>query len=217
MYKDKEIIICIPTLVRYDCLIRAIESAEKGTLVPDKYLVIDNGGNLSYTHPKMIVYKPSRNIGVAASWNYFIRHAKGYRIIINDDIIFYPETIEKFISNLEEDKFCSPSNIIEKNSFSCFYLPDAVVDRVGYFDEAISPGWGYYEDNDYYRRMKLIGIDMVSIPSEVDHVGSATLKALKGPEEKAHHQRFEIAKANYLRKWGGLPAQETFSTPYNRG
>jgi len=41
-----EVNLCIPTLNRYDLLVKCLESAEAGTLKPINYYIIDNGTKL---------------------------------------------------------------------------------------------------------------------------------------------------------------------------
>ena len=49
----KKIALCIPTLNRYDLLIKALESAEKGNIIPDEYWIVDNGmrSDLTTSYP----------------------------------------------------------------------------------------------------------------------------------------------------------------------
>ncbi len=96
-------------------------------------------------------------------------------------------------------------------------MPNNIVNSVGLFDEWISPNYGYFEDNDYHRRMKLLGFDIRPIESAgVIHVGSSTLKNFSPYEEKIHHERFRAARDRYIQKWGGLPGEEKFLTPFGK-
>jgi GT2 family glycosyltransferase len=209
------ITLCIPTLSRYDLLERCILSAEAGIVKPDRYLVMDNGGTLKLDLPKVEVVTFGYNIGVAKAWNYFIKNSEEIRIISNDDIMFYPNTISTLVS------FSEPSNMyctrdIEANSFSLFVIGDDLVNTVGYFDEEISPNYAYFEDNDYHRRMDLAGRELRKIPGcTCGHFGSATLKSYSLQQQNEHHIKFRIAQANYEKKWGGSPGNETFSTPHD--
>ena len=93
-----EVNVCIPTLNRYDLLFECLKSAREGTVTPDRFWIIDNGGTLNYESLDTTVYTPTSNIGVAASWNWFINLVPDMRIICNDDIVFYPDTIEKLLN-----------------------------------------------------------------------------------------------------------------------
>jgi GT2 family glycosyltransferase len=94
--------------------------------------------------------------------------------------------------------------------FSAFMLDRACWKAVGEFDELFHPA--YYEDNDYHYRMQLAGLVAVTYPPALFfHWGSATqLEALGRPLTDSANQH-----ANYVRKWGGNPGQETFKHPFN--
>jgi GT2 family glycosyltransferase len=206
--------VCIPTLNRYDLAQKCVESAKAGTLKPDKILIIDNGGSCPIMGENIEVYRPGKNLGVAASWNYAIKNTEDYCIIVNDDIEFHANTIERMVKKTEEGhEFVWV--FLGANGFSCFLIRHSLVDKIGYFDEDISPGYAYFEDNDYHRRMELAGIIEVGDPDVgVTHLGSATLKAFTPEQSREHNRRFGLAQMNYIKKWGGLPHKETFTIPY---
>lgn len=213
--------VCIPTLKRYDLLKVTIESAEAGKVVPDFYYVIDNGGKLKIDFgsiaEKVKVYRPHYNIGVAKSWNWFIKTVPEIRIICNDDLQFFPDTIEKLTEQREDLYITYPGGIPSTNSFSCFVIPDTVVANVGLFDTWISPNYAYYEDNDYHLRMKKEGCDLKAIEGcRLEHTKSSTMAAYSFQELEEHHRKFRLATARYQQKWGGLPGEETYATPFNR-
>lgn len=206
--------VCIPVLNRYDKLSLLVESLQSNTIKPE--IAIVNNGTQPITLKDVLVYTPGRNIGVAASWNWFIKNVPELRIISNDDIIFGETAIESFIENYDKSKIVFPS-IAAINVFSCFMIPDNIVNRVGLFDEGISPNYGYFEDNDYAYRMKLLGIDVKRVISiTAFHSPSSTIEMFSTQQKKEHDKKFKLAKVNYISKWGGLPGKETFITPYNR-
>jgi GT2 family glycosyltransferase len=208
--------LCIPTLSRYDLLYKCIKSAAEGTVKPDLIYIVDNGKGFvpENVGVKTIIHIPPENMGVAASWNYLIKMTTGRRLIVNDDIVFHPDTIEKMMGAMDDgNDFVW--NITGSNGFSCFLLNQHVVDTVGGFDEMISPNYAYFEDNDYHMRMKLKGVVPAYAGTSVDHLGSATLKAMSNQEISKHHVKFELARENYIKKWGGLPGEEMYKTPFN--
>ncbi len=215
-----EITLGIPTLNRYDLLQRALESAEAGEVKPDKYLIIDNGGKFQMNEfyhslgDRLVVHNFGENLGVAGSWNKLCQLSSDIRIISNDDIRFFEDTIKLLVENYGEKRIVYPAGIPAANSFSCYLIPDSVIETVGYFDEAISPNYAYYEDNDYYRRMVLLGVPLVGIGNcRVNHSPSSTLENLNLIEKKKHHDKFKIAQTRYKKKWGGLPGEETLTVP----
>jgi len=80
----------IPTLRHYDLLQRLLDSAERGSVKPDGYIIVDNGGSararLRLPSNAQII-EPGKNLGVAASWNLLLDEAGDEPIVIsNDDI-----------------------------------------------------------------------------------------------------------------------------------
>jgi GT2 family glycosyltransferase len=224
-----KISICVPTLRRYDLLDRLIQSLRTSIVMPDAIYIIDNGGQ--WFAPNKIsaelhfrdtcgiqhhYYKFSvGNLGLAASWNFFVEKVPEVRVICNDDILFTPNAIGALLDAYTPDAVVSPASIVGGNAFSCFILPDQIVRDVGLFDVSISPFWAYLEDNDYFRRMTLKGYGISAAPdSVVEHPVSSTLRAFSPDELAEHHRKFRTAQGNYRRKWGGLPGNEVFTTPY---
>lgn len=208
------------TLNRYDLLEKAIISAEAGSMRPERYFVVDNGGQFRPTDfyntlgNRLQVAQFGRNIGVAAGWNVIIKSTPEIRIISNDDVTFFDDTIETLVDAFSTDRIVYPGGIPSANSFSCFLIPDAVVEKVGLFDERISPNYGYFEDNDYYRRMVIAGIPLIGIPEcRLGHFLSSTIKRFSDKERNQHNEKFKIAQNNYIRKWGGKPGEERYSNP----
>lgn len=196
-------------------------SAEHGEVKPDYYYIIDNGGKLNLTNlPASFdkrVYKltPEFNLGVAASWNHFL-NIDGIKLICNDDVQFYADTIKLLVDGVDENFIIYPAGVPSANSFSCFIIPDRIIKEVGNFDATISPNYAYYEDNDYHRRMKMLGYDLKGIENcRLGHFQSATLKGYSKQELEEHHRKFRIATQNYKKKWGGLPGKEIYTYPYN--
>jgi len=216
-----QIKLCIPTLNRYDLLIKCLESAAAGSVPPVAYYIIDNGTVLDFTTiPKEIsgrvfIAKTKYNIGVARSWNWFIDNVECDRMIIcNDDIEFYENSIEKLVDGYDENFIVYPEE--GATSFSCILLPKKITTDVGYFDESLSPFYAYFEDNDYHYRMKLKGYDIKSAPGcKVKHLGSGTLRKFTGIEMQMHHEKFRAAQTRYILKWGGEPGKERFIEPDN--
>lgn len=208
--------LCIPTLNRSDLIDRTIESSLAGIIKPDKIYIIDNGKQDFSEYVRKTVYNiivPGYNLGVATSWNWFINNVGEIRIICNDDVIFFDDTIKIMIENYDSNNITYPGGVPSANAFSCYIVSDSVVDRVGLFDESISPNYAYFEDNDYFRRMTLLDIKLKHIPNaKLTHFVSSSLK--KGIPN--HNQLFNKAKKNYIAKWGGLPHKEKYLTPYNK-
>lgn len=210
--------ICIPTLTRVDLLHKMLHSVldDKNTLKPDRIYIIDNGNQYLSDYIKESAYQiyiPGYNLGVAGSWNWFCKNVPEIRLICNDDMFFYEDTIETWIKGYDENFVVYPGGVPSTNSFSAYMIPDKIFNDVGEFDETISPNYAYFEDNDYHRRMLFKGYDLKTVENcRLGHTQSSTIKRLNITE---HHIKFRLAQSNYIKKWGGLPGAEVYDTPYN--
>jgi GT2 family glycosyltransferase len=214
------ITLCIPTLNRYDLLHTAIKAAEQGSARPDKYHIIDNGGTLKLDLDESILEKvqlevPGHNLGVAASWNRFLRENNDYVIISNDDIQLGKEAIKCFVNaareNPEQPFFCVDSPGL--NAWSLFLERTWSLQTIGEYDETFWPA--YFEDNDRYRRYTLADYKVHHVPGiEYEHVGSATLSAYTPEQRHMHHEYFQRNQTYYITKWGDLPGMERNTTPF---
>jgi GT2 family glycosyltransferase len=203
--------LCIPTLNNLNGVLDLIESAEKGSVVPDRYLVMDNGGIIDFELPRVETFHPKYNLGVAKSWNEFIKSTTNQRVISNDDLILGKFTFEKLIS--------APYDVVSiegLNAYSLFNVRDSAIDLIGYFDEKISPDYGYFEDNDFDWRLKLAGGNRIEIQDlDYKHIGSVTMSKLTGNDLEAHHRKFRRAREYYRLKWGGDPSMERYRTAFD--
>lgn len=198
--------VCVPVLKRYDLFKNLLLSLRDSTVKPDAVYIINNGKDVARLNTaltvcpcKFFVHFPDVPMGVAESWNWFIMNTPEDRVISNDDILFAPESLEKMCA--------ATADLVWASGFSCYLIRDACVEKIGLFDEAISPGYGYYEDEDYLQRLDGRGTKPRQATAEnvdcgVVHLHSQTLKASSHQEVLDHHRKFLIARDNYSRKWG---------------
>jgi hypothetical protein len=199
----------IPTLCRYDLLKQLIRSAERGSLRPSGYIIVDNGGKLSreeilsWLSPDarpdfrdlVELITPDSNLGVAASWNLIIDRAAPEPVIIsNDDVDFGSDTFLELVVGLGSHEF------VEGEGWALFGQRFELIKKVGYYDENFWPA--YYEDVDYDARLARAGVAAhrpLSVP--VQHHGWATTTALADAdwlkEGRARNHAY------FLAKWGG--------------
>lgn len=203
----KSVHVCVPVLKRYDLLQNLLESLKSSTVVPTMIHVIDNGRDsdrvkqaLSTTPWPTDVYTPYGALGVAESWNWFITHVPEHRIIANDDVLFAPDSLQRILDT--DGDFVSP---LLGQAYSCFLLRDSCVAKIGQFDEAISPGYAYFEDCDYSERMVKAGFCITHVDCGVTHLGSQTLAQNTTQESIEHHRKFLLAQTNFIKKWGRMP------------
>ena len=204
----KDINICIPVLKRYDMLKKLFVSLQTSQPKPNRIIVIDNGQNaesmadvMTEAPCNVLWHVPHQPLSVAESWNWFIKNVPEERIISNDDVEFSYDSIAKMAA-AEADLVWA-----EGVGFSCFLIRDSCVEKLGLFDETISPGYGYYEDEDYLQRLDGRGTRppsaiAVNVDAGVDHLRSSTLAVNTPQEWEDHHRKFAIAQRNYMRKWG---------------
>jgi hypothetical protein len=214
------LMIGVPVLRRYDLLRELVASLGRSTLKPNYLAIIDNGQQpdkarvISEEATRLGIFTdvicPNKPMGVAESWNFFIKNYEGLRIISNDDIEFGPRSLEKFTANQADLVFCDAG-------FSCFLLRDSGINKVaqydrqnnqttvGLFDESISPGYGYYEDEDYMTRLLHARAWMENVQCGVVHKQSQTINAANAEELQEHHRKFITAQSNFIKKWGGMP------------
>jgi len=206
----KRVHLGVPVLRRYDLLREMLLSAQRGTVKPFVQ-VIDNGKQpeklrqaLDGIDLPVAIYQPDRPTGVAEAWNWFVDHLPEERIITNDDITFTEDAIEKMVDCLGDLVFAC--------GYSCFLIRDSAFEKIGRFDENISPGYAYWEDIDYDQRIRLAlrgGSDFVQSngPCVVHHGGSKTNEVAAPEDIQAHHAKFIRARYNFMQKWAHLPAE----------
>jgi GT2 family glycosyltransferase len=204
--------ILIPTINQKELLEQALSYYAKNFPRTKKY-ILDNGNqDIERYDENTTIYVSESNMGVAASWNYLIKKAieDGHDkfLILNDDIILTldEETIIRIISRWVDNFIvCRPFY-----NWSAFILNKKIYDKVGEFDENFKIC--YFEDNDYKYRMELQGIlikyeDLLS--PEV-YNNSMTIK--KDPTLN----NFDNNRKYYIEKWGELPNNEKYKTPFNK-
>lgn len=200
--------VCVPVLTRYDLLEDLLRSLH-GSIAPiEKVVIVDNG--LRHWRPEtkglhIEVFTPAVTMGLAETWNWFIKNVPEERFIVNDDIEFAPHSIEAMVANPAPFVSCS-------YGFSCFLIRDRCIETVGLFDETISPGYAYFEDMDYLRRMRLAEIADGVVLCDVAHKQSATPEKFSKEQWDVHHQRFSLAQDNYKAKWANDPSWEELKT-----
>lgn len=212
MDDKKPIHIGVPVLRRYDLLRLMLLSAAASKVKPTKVLVIDNGRQPDAIAEAIAglpfpvdACQPDVPLGVAESWNWLIANMPEERIITNDDIRFTPDALQ-----IMRD---TPGDLVFGHGFSCYLLRDSAVQKIGKFDETISPGYAYWEDIDYDMRVRMFvegggEFVMKNADCEVLHAGSQTNKWATPEEVAEHHRKFEIAKHNTIQKYAHLPYEQ---------
>lgn len=220
----KKIGIVIPVLNQFEFAIKALESVQ----VPE-----------NFNYELFIINNWSENNGVAAAWNIGTKKALDkkceYILILNDDIVLAPKTIEHLLTLIDNDNIgvitatdykntmtadevrkselkIYDQDIIDAPDFACFMISKTSYNIVGEFDEGLYPA--YFEDNDYCYRTILSGLKCVrSQIAMFYHYGSKTQN--NGEEPVVPSEIFEKNKEYFRNKWGGEPGSEIHTHPWN--
>lgn len=235
---------CIPTLNQLDWVLENHLPSLDGSLIDSVHLHISGlDSSESYkakatrlaSNPELLGYtlidkgtmKPGslmristsqNNYGVARTWNVFanmsFKDGMDYVLIANDDIILYNTTLRRLLLEAKNN----PEGITAftgDNTFSFFVLSKQAWQTIGEFDEQFYPA--YFEDQDYKYRSKLKGVPLVQIPSPAYyHLGSKTINSLSPEGLENHHNQFRRNEAYYVSKWGGMPSEERYLSPFNK-
>jgi GT2 family glycosyltransferase len=161
----------------------------------------------------------------------FLNHGMDYVFVVNNDILFHRETIDRLVekferadddvvmitcNNIRSDCENMPKRIFTVNpaiyenvredehpDFSAFMVNRKFLEKVGEIDEGFSQiGGAWFEDNDTHRRIKLAGLRAIKLPSAIYyHYGSATSSQIG----QLKHLKFESNRDYFVGKWGGMP------------
>lgn len=200
----------IPTINRYDLLKESLLKYLNNDFVDIEIFVVDNGHQkIDIVHKNLFVFESEKNLGVSASWNLLLEAIftdHDYAFIINDDIYLGSNTaqIENLLSSTKEDFYVAQVN------WCAFIMPKTTFESVGYFDTNFFPA--YYEDNDMHYRMKLKGMSYypTQIITPVVFRNSMTIE-----KDPSLNKGFDDLKTYYIKKWGGIPTEEKYTTPFN--
>lgn len=184
-----------------------------------------------------------QNQPLAAAWNegleWSLNRRHSFTLIINDDILFAPQSIDNMVKSfldLEKRSRCAmitgndikallphPEDILTYETdvvafqgnpdFACFMVRPTIAYRIGFFDENFIPA--YFEDNDYHHRINLGGLNAYNaVSAPYYHYGSQTQNADINAAVVPPFA-FEMNRSYYIEKWGGEPGKEQFIFPYN--
>jgi glycosyltransferase involved in cell wall biosynthesis len=207
----------IPTLNRGDLLAECLASIEQQLDDVEKVWVIDNGRqNIISNSTKISVLKQPGNLGVAASWNLglrlsfaspFVSHA----LVLNDDVCLGPGQIREIHAVIRQNSarwmFVGPYYwsvwALSRQGAEAMELEPGKV-----FDENFYPA--YFEDNDFYYRLTSLypGRYLGEIPAFQPMTCRNSMSTERDPRVNV---RFNLNRRYYIRKWGGLPSQETIA------
>lgn len=167
--------VVIPYLWMKWCLEDVIESCGD-TDIP--ILIIDNSPESDTDSPRfqnlpsnVTIEKFPENIGVSAAWNRGLRLGHDYTLICSQMVRFASMDIQRrkepyglnIVARYIEDYGDEYGLNFGDQGFHLICIGKATVDKVGLFDENI---FSYGNDDDYWRRMQLAGIEFKGLPGE---------------------------------------------------
>lgn len=208
----------IPVLItsivnRPDLLDRLLDSID----VPvGRSLIVDNG-RTGYRRDGWTVWTPPfESLGWPGTLNFGIEQTPDapWWLFVNNDAWFEPGMLADLC-----ERMADPSPKVLHHEWTVGAIPRSVVETVGLFDT-----WSfhplYFDDTDYARRCALAGIPVVEGPwcLEGDAEWPVSLTIRSDPALSAANNRtWLLNEAAYRAKWGGLPGQESFATPWDSG
>jgi hypothetical protein len=216
----------IPAMVctaynRHDLLERMLKSIDEPV---ERGLIIDNGltdlVKPDFLGPEWRVFMPPfTSLGYPGSINFIISQCPDapWWFWASNDIVFGEGDLANIEALMNE---AGGSPRIVTNDYSWGALNRATVDRIGLFDE-----WSfyplYYDDTDYGRRVFLGGVEWIRYEGSITQGADGFQNSLtinSDPTMRSNNGRtWPINEAAFVAKWGGLPGNEVFETPWNSG
>lgn len=215
--------VVIPAVSRFDMLEANLARFDHPVA---RLVVIDNSlAGYKYTPPegspiaRVDILRPVMGIGVTGGFNAGIMQTPeaAWWLLSSTDIAYGPGDLARIAEEMEAaDDYptvVTGSRNDERLLRGAYMAVNrACVETVGLYDE-----WAfwplYYEDDDYVRRCELGEVDWIEYDGRIGHDRSITIRS--DARAAANNQRtFPECARRYAEKWGGMPGQETFRTPY---
>lgn len=201
------VVLGVPVFNRYDLLAGLVASALASSRLPERIVVVDNGGRFDAAYAgrldRVEVVRPGKNTGTAGGWNAVFRAAGERDVVVmaNDDVTVTRDGIAALAAAVEDHRggAMASDHTVPHHSWSLYAMSRQLWDRIGPFDERFWPA--YFEDDDYERRLALHGVSNLHVKAIRSHVGSAST-ATKTPAAAA---QFAENRARYVEKWGAPP------------
>lgn len=206
------VLIC-PVLRDFDLLEKMLASIDHPI---ERVVVVDNSVS-GYTPARTAVevIRPITGLGYPGGINAGVAQtpAAPWWMWCNADLVFGPGDLAEIAALMDETtgpRHVTGSHRGLRNVYAA--MNRQAIELVGLFDD-----WAFYpiyfDDDDMEHRCRVGGVEWVTYDGTMQHVGSATIK--HGDFAEANSRTFEMNRASYLAKWGGMPGHEEYRTPYN--
>ena len=213
-------VMIVPVINRFDLLEKMLRTLEGKV---ERFVIVENsctGYQLPSsfdTYPIFWIRPPFVSMGYGGSINAGIIQTpeSPWWAFTNADLTFGPDDPDEIVRLMEIPE--GPK--IVTHGYCWGAVNRELVDLIGFFDDwTLFPI--YFDDNDYQRRVELAGAKFIPYQGGIVHgdngKGSLTIRS----DERmllGNYRTFPMNRQRYIEKWGGLPAQETFTTPWNSG
>jgi len=213
--------IFIPVVHNFHLVEKAVNSVPPDLF--DEYIVFDNSeGRLHVDVKHFRVMKHERRKTFRETQNimrtYAIENNFDYYSFMHNDGEILDDSAQRLIQMADDaiEKKVKWSVIFTHYDVFCMYNTECVKE-IGEWGDASWPSHqhtGYFLDNDYYRRMHLSQYKVLQLPySHVLHNEASNTIKNKDEYNKWKEQQDDV-RNHYIRKWGGLPDQERWTTPF---
>ncbi len=209
-------VLIAPVVNRWDLAEKMLASID----VPvGRRVIVDNGsGNVPEDVPDVIW--TVTNVGYSGAMNLAISQTfdAPWWLWVSNDVTFAPGDLAHICELMKVPGprvVTGDRNDARSLRFAYAAANRECIDLVGLLDE-----WSffplYFEDDDYERRCHLGGVEWVEYNGQIAHERSSTIHS--DPVLATRNQMTFRENANrYVDKWGGMPGEETFDTPWNSG
>lgn len=206
----------IPFVNRADLLRLAVESV--ASLRPHVVIVDNSVAGLDPAAWPVTVVRPPVELSFSQSMNLLQRRALDadcdVLLCMHNDAEALPETPERLLALLEEAEAAGRhwgAAFTQYDTLVAFRV--AAIRQVGPWDAALPQ---YFADNDYYRRLRLGGFEIVETGLPVAHHNDAS-STLKSDSARAHLHGalFPLYEQYYAARWGGGTHAERFTRPFD--
>ena len=178
-----------------------------------EYMRYDFNGNKNVS---TIVFNNNENKGVSASWNQIINVFQNddytHLIVCGNDVSPDPMFVDTMVDF--EKLYVDGAMYFGNAGHNAWMINKNFKEELYNFDENFFPA--YFEDNDVSYRIKLLGLKQYDVPNAFVNNDNGSQTINSDPHYRsACATTFEMNKAYYIEKWGGVPGQEKFKTPFN--
>jgi GT2 family glycosyltransferase len=216
----------VPILVQGEKLLRHIKSID----VPLKrYYILDNSEgkdqsvadaideiceNKPENIQEIVIVENSQNAGYPGSVNQMIRDNTDCNYWIMTGFDWWPKPKEYKKLFEYEHRWKDGAFLGAGCDDMCgFIFTPQLIEKIGLLDENFFPG--YFEDNDYKRRMMVSNLRIPTIQLDAEHDRSSTLNS-SNDFKKKNQFTFQKNYEYYIKKWGGGPNKEIYVYPFNK-